>query len=338
MGKTNFFIGVDISSTYFTISILNDPDNILVQGIEFSNDLSGFHRMIDYLQDQSINETNSIICLECTGVYSEKFCYYFYKKEYAVVCEQPLKVKRAFTFNEHKTDAVDSRQIAEYIYRFFDKVILWEPRENILEEINTLLNTRDMFVDQKVAMQNYLKSINKKEIISELSIGILEEEIIQLIKKIEAIENKYSKLIKRNAELENLLNLLNSAPGVGDFLSLRLMFKTNAFQMDVNYKNLASNIGICPFKKQNGTSFNKKSRSKGAGDSSLRRLLHLASWSLVEHKKDYKKYYFRKIKEGKPKRLVLNNIANKLLKILFAMARDNKEYIPNYVSINPNFT
>ena len=48
-----------------------------------------------------------------------------------------------------------------------------------------------------------------------------------------------------------------------------------------------------------------------------------------------KKYFFRKVAEGKSKRLVLNNIANKLIKLLIALIISKKPYIKNYFSINP---
>ena len=47
------------------------------------------------------------------------------------------------------------------------------------------------------------------------------------------------------------------------------------------------------------------------------------------------KYFFRKVGEGKSKRLVLNNIANKLIKILIALIISKKPYIKNFLSINP---
>ena len=50
-----------------------------------------------------------------------------------------------------------------------------------------------------------------------------------------------------------------------------------------------------------------------------------------------KKYFLRKVAEGKSKRLVLNNIANKLLKLLVALIISKKPYNKNFVSINPIF-
>jgi transposase len=48
-----------------------------------------------------------------------------------------------------------------------------------------------------------------------------------------------------------------------------------------------------------------------------------------------KAYFARKRAEGKPGKVVVNNIANKLLKILCAMIRSGKPYLENYRSGNP---
>lgn len=67
----------------------------------------------------------------------------------------------------------------------------------------------------------------------------------------------------------------------------------------------------------------------------MRKLLHLAARSAVTHDPVYKKYYLRKIDEGKPKMLVLNNVGNKLIKLMCALIKDQKPYIENYHSVHP---
>jgi hypothetical protein len=53
------------------------------------------------------------------------------------------------------------------------------------------------------------------------------------------------------------------------------------------------------------------------------------------HKKQFQQYFFRTVAEGKHKKLVLNNIQNKLLKSACAVVRSQQLYIANYLSVNP---
>jgi len=69
----------------------------------------------------------------------------------------------------------------------------------------------------------------------------------------------------------------------------------------------------------------------------MRRLLYLASMSVRTHHPDFNHYFLRKAAQGKPKKVILNNIANKLLKIMFAVIRSQTPYIPGYRSVNPIF-
>ncbi len=57
--------------------------------------------------------------------------------------------------------------------------------------------------------------------------------------------------------------------------------------------------------------------------------------TIATHNPQFRPYSLRKVQEGKPKQLVLNNIANKLLKVMVAVVRSQTAFIPNYRSVNP---
>ena len=67
----------------------------------------------------------------------------------------------------------------------------------------------------------------------------------------------------------------------------------------------------------------------------MRKLLYLASGSIVAHDERFGDYYGRKCAEGKSKLLVRNNVSNKLLRIVCAMIKNQQPYIDTYRSINP---
>jgi hypothetical protein len=100
-------------------------------------------------------------------------------------------------------------------------------------------------------------------------------------------------------------------------------------------KGLAAFIGICPYENSSGTSLQHTPTSRHYGPPALRKLLFLAAMSLATHNQQFRAYYLRKVEEGKPKQLVMNNIANKLLKVMMAVVRSKTVFIPNYRSVNP---
>ena len=130
-----YHVGIDIGSETFACSILTSPDSDLYSKDEFLNTPSGFEELEEWLAPHKVSPKNSIICLEATGVYGESLCYWLYSKGYSVALEPPQKVKRAFKIKGHKNDQTDSKQIAQYAYRFLDELNLWKPRAEIIEQI-----------------------------------------------------------------------------------------------------------------------------------------------------------------------------------------------------------
>jgi putative endonuclease len=107
------------------------------------------------------------------------------------------------------------------------------------------------------------------------------------------------------------------------------------FTSSAHAKRLASYLGIAPLQHTSGTSVFRASQSRHFGPATPRKLLYLASCSVVTHNPEFRKYFLRKTAEGKSPRLVLNNVANKLLKLVCALIRSQQSYIPNYRSVNP---
>ena len=81
----------------------------------------------------------------------------------------------------------------------------------------------------------------------------------------------------------------------------------------------------------------KRAHIRHYGPNASRKLLRLAAQSVATHNVTFRRYYKRKLLEGKAKALVLNNIANKLLKIACAIVRDNTRYIKEHRSVHPAY-
>ena len=79
----------------------------------------------------------------------------------------------------------------------------------------------------------------------------------------------------------------------------------------------------------------RRARSRPYGPPVLRKLLYLAALTVKHRTGRFEHYYLRKRAEGKPARLVLNNIANKLVRIVCAVLRDGRPYYDTHRSINP---
>lgn len=337
MAKNTFYIGLDIASEGFVASIYQAPGIPIITKETISNNPDGFTMLITWLKEHNINQANAVICMEATGVYSEAIAHYLSAKGFRVSVEHPLKVKRAFDPTGHKTDSVDSRQIAEYAYRYIDELKFLEPKEEIVERIKQLFTAREQFTKQKVAVKNAAHAYALHIIQVELIKQAHQETLAQIEKQIARIDKELSKFIQQNPIIAQRVNNLKSIPGCGMLLAANLIAITDNFKHIDSHNTLAAFIGIVPYKHQSGTSINKKPRIRHFGPQYTRKLLRLAAQSMVTHNMLFRQYYLRKLAEGKAKALVLNNVANKLLKIACAMIRDNKSYIKEHHSIHPMY-
>jgi transposase len=334
MGHPRYVVGLDIAAETFTATILSPPDQIVLVSEQIPNGPEGYQRFLLELKQHHVGRKSGVVVMEATGVYGEQLCYVLYANGYQVAVEPPNAVKKAFRFKQ-KNDTVDSRQIAEYGYRFFDTLRYWKPRTEILEQIQTLLTTREQLVKQRTASQNALQMLRRKVIQTPLAMTTYEENVQRLGEQIKRIDQAIKELIDQDPTLRQKGNLADRVPGVGLLLTANLMVITDGFCHHVNPKSLAAYLGICPYEHTSGTSVRRKDRSDRRGTGRIRKLLYLASLSVKEHNRPFKAYFYRKVAEGKSHRLVLNNIANRLLKIICATVKSEIPYHENYRSIHP---
>lgn len=335
MQTTKYFIGFDISADDFSASCITSPDNLVFSTQKFSNNIDGSNVFLSLLSKHNIKPSETIICMESTGVYSENISYFLASKGFTLCIEAPHKIKNKTKDSPRKNDFIDALAIAEYAYRYLDKLPIWKPSNEILEQIQVLLTTREHLTVQMTANVNALKTLKHKYYQTPLANQIYEQTISKLKEHIKQIDKEIKTLIDKENSFKSNVSLAKSVPGVGLLLAANLLVLTKGFTEHVNYKHTAAYSGICPYEQTSGTSLHKPPRSKRNGPAKFRKLLYLAALSVRTHNKNFKNYFLRKMAEGKNKRLVLNNIENKLLKIIFAVVNSGVAYTDNYKSINP---
>ncbi len=335
MQTPQFFVGLDMAAEDFTASVGITPWHIQCPPTSFANALDGFQQFHGWLQERGVLPSNCILCMEATGVYGEGLAYFLTAQGYALAVEPPLKVRRAFDTAGSKTDPVDSQQISEYAYRFFDELKPWLPRSEHVEQIRVLLTTREQFTQQITRHHNILKALERKTVRTPLAEQLHRQSLAELKQHVRTIDAEIKRLIHEDPHWRRLIAILVTTQGVGLQLAAHLLVLTQGFTRPAEYRPLAAHIGICPYEHWSGKSVYRPSSSRHFGPPTLRKLLYLAALSVRTHNAQFKQYYLRKVAEGKPKRLVINNIENKLLRVICGVLRTETPFIENYRSVNP---
>ncbi len=117
------YIGIDPSADTFTCSIFKEGECI-GNPRTLESTPEGPDELLSWISKADCTRHNTLICVENTGVFSEMLLYQLHRAAWPVVLIEPIKVHRAFEKDRPKTDEIDSLKIAEYAWRYRDKLTL----------------------------------------------------------------------------------------------------------------------------------------------------------------------------------------------------------------------
>lgn len=335
MSEFNFFVGIDISKKYFDAAVLHQSNPGLTMHQSFNQNEQGYKLFISWLREQGCTNNNEIlICMEHTGIYINGLVEFLVSIDACMWIEMPLKIKRTIGLQRGGDDKLAAINIAQYAYRFKDKVTLWKPVNTVIERLRNLIAQRDRLI---TSLSRLTVPINELEQCGGNATQIKELMSIQktattgLQKSIKAVEDCIDKLISNDAQICKVVNQVSSVKGIGKQTAVALFVYTRGFSMFETSKQLACYCGVVPFTKSSGSSVRYKSRVSPYANRKLKKLLHLCAMAALRFDKDLHDYYERKIAEGKNKMSIINAIRNKLLLRVFAVVRDNRNYVENFV-------
>ena len=131
------------------------------------------------------------------------------------------------------------------------------------------------------------------------------------------------------------MDLLTSIKGIGVTLAAPLIVATGRFSYFDNAKQLTRYLGLSPIYQQFGTSVNVKGHINQNGDSNLRSQLYVAAFSSLRCNAECKACFDRLRSNGKPGKVAVVAVANKLIRQAFAVVTQGKPYVDGFKSEKP---
>ena len=328
----NNFIGIDISKDTFDLALIRENRETAMISRSFSNTHSGLVHLEEFLKNQELKMTETLFCMEHTGIYCRLLSEYLTERKYHVWLEMPVKIIRSLGLQRGKNDRIDAKRLAQYAFTNKAKATLWNPPREIVIQIHDLLTLRDRLVESRKSLKQPINEFNKtgfteaaKLIESKCSITLN-----AIDKEIKQIEKDLDDMINKDSNLQRLYQLATSVPGIGKITTLFLLYFTNEFTLFSNAKQLACYCGIAPFEYKSGTSIRGKTKVSPFANKKLKKLLHLVALSTISKDRQLVGYYQRKVSEGKNKMLVINSIRNKVLHRLCAVINRGTPFQTEY--------
>ena len=319
MEKKCQYIGIDISKETFDVSFY---DGVSHRHKQYANNATGF---VSFRSDLS---PESRCVMEATGVYHLHLAMYLYERKFAVSVVNPLVIRR-FTqmqLRRAKTDKADAQQIA--LYGWTNEPSPWQPDPeavtqmgqiySLIEGITTyetsLKNRREAFERQPHGDPKLLKKLDR-EITRQKNMG--DAYLQQLI---DLAQMTYSEAFES----------VVSIPGIGKKTASLLVMVTNGFTAFDSSKQLIAYLGMSPRHYQSGSSVHGQAHICKMGMHHVRSTLYVCAWSAARHNKACRELYARLMHRGKPGKLAMIAVANKIVKQAFAIAKNHTSYDPNF--------
>ena len=318
--------GIDVSSGHLDIYSQNEQEKLFVRRI--ANKLKPIIKFMDSIPN------GSVICAEHTGVYASLLVGLANSSNIPIALIEGYVIHKSFAIEKGKSDQIDAKRIWEYGTRFYDKLRFVNPISESLHELKELQNLRSQLVKQRKMLNTQLKG-KEKQLMNSIKGGIVQKQVIEnLTLQINVLEKEMLQVIQNDKDLNRNYQLATSVTGIGDVIATELIIYTENFTKIDTAKKAASFAGVCPFLNESGN-LSKRPRVPKRSNKKLKSLLYLSALNISNFNKEMKLYRERKTMEGKHYFLVMNNIANKLLRIVFAVVKSGVPYDPMYICIDP---
>ena len=337
----NLFIGIDFSKEKIDATII--VANGLVElseriSSEFMSTKKDYKKLVKWVEKHShgIDVSAWLFCGENTGDYSKPLCNYLYGKGYDMWLENAKSIKDAAGLRRLKTDRADSAMIAEYAMRNYDRAQYYKPLSDSLSQLRELFLYRHMIVRHKCSFQVrreeknlLLEKSQAKRLISNTGKHLVNE----CEKAIAKLDKQIKELIDSDEELKQTYSIVTSVPGIGVQNAVCLIvFTENFTKFDFNARKIACYYGVAPFGKESGTSVYSAPRTHYMANKLIKSILTQGALISIKHCAQMKQYYLRLISKGKKSQVALNNVKNKLLRMITALVRNNTLYDSNYIN------
>lgn len=319
--------GIDLASEKFDASFIDSEGR--VKHIVVKNARSQIEKFLDKLPN------DCRLVAEHTGVYGDMLLQLADIRNIPVSYVSGYEIKHSMGLSRGKSDPLDASRIREYGERYTDKLEDTHFPSDTMYELKELYATRRMLVQQRKQLQTMLKGDEHRPAKSQTAQGVKQELMEQLSNQIEVVEKKMEELIDSDETLSKSSAIAQSIPGIGPVTATELIIRTDNFKRVDTAKKCATLAGISPFPNSTGKS-DKGAHVSKMGDRQLKSLLHMCARTAVVHFEKMRVYKMKKYDvEHKHIFVVLNNVANRLLKILYALMKKGELYNPMYIPRDP---
>lgn len=308
MTQDPLYLGIDISQANLDIYIETQD-----QYFQIPNTEKGIAQFI-----QSLSSLDSIrVVLEATGGLERLVVATLNAHGVSVSIANPYRVRAfASSLGLAKTDKLDAKLLAQYgrVMALSPSVVVDEATQHLAD----LVARRRQLVQSQVAERNRLTRAPQH--IQEN----IQSHIDYLAQQIEGLSTQIQEILKQ-PQWQAQRSILVSFSGIGPVIAAVCLAELPELGK-LSQKQIARLVGVAPINRDSGKK--KGKRMIQGGRSQVRTALYMAALVAIRHNPVIREFYERLVAQGKLKKVALTACIHKILTILNAMMRDNKNWQP----------
>ena len=311
IGRAQRNVGIDVGKNQLDICIYEKNEYW-----QTGNNAKDLKALVTKLKRYKLTR----ILVEATGGYERKVVEACAEKDLPVLIVTPVKV-RQFARAQGilaKTDKIDARLIAQF-------GVVMQPDVRQLPSKN-VRKVKDLSLRKRQLMEARTQELNRQQKAQPHLAATHRRMLKFLEKEIEWVNKCMAKEVALITEWQRTYEILVSTPGIGDGVAFTLLGELPELGQ-LSHRKIAALCGLAPFNHDSG-SMAKKRRIRG-GRAPIRTVLYMAMLCGIQHNPVMKQFYDKLVAQGKHKKVAITACMRKMVTILNAMVRDNREWEMN---------
>lgn len=320
------FLGADLSKDSIDLFCYG-----LKSHLKIKNSTAGFKEFVAWLTLQKLNPLSVFLVMEHTGLYSFHFENFLHKHQIKFAKVSALAIKRSLGLIRGKNDKLDAERIARYGFEKRDQLKTETPVDKGFQRLQMLHSTRERLTKHRssliCAVKEYRIVLSSTDPIICSQVKLIKELGLQ----IKLIEEQIKQCIQTaDPSVNRNFKLLTGITSVGPVIATATILKTRNFTSFKNGRKFSCYCGSAPFDHTSGKSIRKKTRVSHLADKRMKTLLTLGARTAIQHDKELKAFYQRRLSMGKSKNSTINIVRNKIILRMFAVINRQTPFVRQY--------
>lgn len=288
------YIGLDISKDTIDMQIMHT--NTQFAHLQVANNAQGHQTIIDYLKalDAPVKA-----CCEYTGIYYLGIATALHLANIPISVINPYQIKQfaRMMLNKTKTDKQDAKLIARYA-AYNPDLPIWQPPTPTMAACKAITAR----IEQLTKM--LIMEKNRRYVTGDVIMASINRTILHLEDELARCKAALQNLIAQDDNLQELVSLAKSVPGVGDHVATVYLPILAEIERFPTAKHLVSYLGLSPITTESGTSVKGHRRISKMGNPYLRKTLYMPARAVCLRSRLFSGWFKERCEQGKhPKQL-----------------------------------